>query len=249
MTRFLLLSIRDGEEVVRDEHEAFARHLGVPVAAVERHQLGVDPVSPSLLADVAARRWDGLVLGGGSFTWSDPAEAKSPVQQAAEADLAHLLDVVVPGGVPFLGVCYGVGTVGSWAGGVVDTTHGEPVGATWVELTDAGRADPLFAAMPDRFAAYGAHKEALSTPPPDAVVLATGPTCPVQAFRLGAHAYVTQFHPELDLAGLTVRVRAYAHHGYFDPADADALLTEAARTPVTAAGGVLDAFARRYARV
>lgn len=245
-TPFLLLSIREGADVVADEHAAFARYLGVPAAGLERWQLGAEPLPESLADGLRAGRWAGLILGGGSFTWSDLEEGKSAAQRRAEADLARLLDVVVPHGVPFLGVCYGVGTVGSWAGGQVDTTYGEPVGATWVELTEEGRADPLFADLPDRFAAYGAHKEALRVPPPAAVVLATSPTCPVQAFRLGEHAYVTQFHPELDLAGLEVRVRAYAHHGYFDPAEADDLLARAAATDVAAPMRVLAAFARRY---
>ena len=36
--------------------------------------------------------------------------------------------------------------------------------------------------------------------PRHAVLLASSPTCPVQAFRIGSHVYATQFHPELDAA-------------------------------------------------
>ena len=42
--------------------------------------------------------------------------------------------------------------------------------------------------------------------PPHAVVLASSATCPVQAFRVGRNLYATQFHPELDLAGLDTRI-------------------------------------------
>ena len=51
--------------------------------------------------------------------------------------------------------------------------------------------------------------------PPSAVLLASSPTCPVQMFRVGANVYATQFHPELDVDGITTRIHAYADHGYF----------------------------------
>ena len=56
-----------------------------------------------------------------------------------------------------------------------------------------------------------------------AVLLATSATCPVQMFRVGRRVYATQFHPELDLTRLTVRIRVYRTHGYFPPDEADAV--------------------------
>ena len=47
--------------------------------------------------------------------------------------------------------------------------------------------------------------------------LATSPACPVQAFRVGRHVYATQFHPELDLAGVCTRIEVYKDAGYFPP--------------------------------
>ena len=167
--------------------------------------------------------WSGIVLGGGSFTFSDPEDAKSPAQRQAEAELTGLLDQVVAADFPFLGACYGIGTLGSHQGGTIDRSYPEPVGPLSVSLTEDGLADPLFADVPRDFAAYGGHKEALSTPPDHAVHLATSAACPVQAFRVGEHVYATQFHPELDLAGVQTRIDVYSTYGYFDPSEAASL--------------------------
>ena len=45
-----------------------------------------------------------------------------------EAELGVLLGEVIDRDVPFLGLCYGIGTLGTRLGGVVDRTYGEPVG-------------------------------------------------------------------------------------------------------------------------
>ncbi len=46
---------------------------------------------------------------------------------------------------------------------------------------------------------------------------------PVQAFRVGANVYATQFHPELDLEGICTRIEVYKNAGYFDPSAAETL--------------------------
>ena len=243
MRPFLLLSIRAEPAAADDEHAAFARFLDVPQSEVERRLLGTDDVS-----DVAGRLddWSGVLLGGGSFTWSDPDEQKSAGQRRAEAALVGVLDAVVEADSPFLGACYGIGSLGSHQGGLVDRSYPEPVGPMSVELTEAGLADPLLADVPRHFAAYGGHKEALTRPPAHAVVLATSAACPVQAFRIGRHVYATQFHPELDLAGLHTRIETYATYGYFDPAEVDDLRTAGAAVSVTHPMTLLRNFSRRY---
>ena len=124
---------------------------------------------------------------------------------------------------PFLGACYGIGTLGRHQGGAVGRDHPEAVGPLHVTLTEEGLADPLLAGLPRDFAAYGGHKESLEELPPGAVRLATSAACPVQAFRVGRHVYATQFHPELDLAGVCTRIEVYKDAGYFPPDQAETL--------------------------
>jgi GMP synthase (glutamine-hydrolysing) len=240
---FLLLSIRAEERAALDEYAAFARFLGVTPDELHRVQLGTSPLPPIDLDD-----WAGIILGGGAFTASDPEEAKSEAQRQTERDLAALLDVVVARDYPFLGACYGIGTVGRHQGAVVDRSYPEPVGPVGVELTDAGMADPLFAGMPRAFSAYGGHKEAISRLPGHAVALATSAAAPVQAFRVGENVYATQFHPELDLDGILTRIAVYATYGYFDPSEQEALGAAAAAVTVTHPMTILRNFAARCRR-
>jgi GMP synthase (glutamine-hydrolysing) len=238
---FLLLSIRAEQTAADDEYAAFCRFLGVGHAGLHRVQLGQAP-----LGDVDLRAWSGILLGGGAFTMSDPPEVKSTIQRQAEADLLALLDHVVAADFPFLGACYGVGTLGIHQGGLVDRSHPEPVGPLTITVTEEGARDPLFAGVPGDFAAYGGHKEGLARLPEHATLLATSAACPVQAFRVGEHVYATQFHPELDLAGVHTRIDVYSTFGYFDPSEAAHLRAASSAVEVTHPMTLLQNFASRY---
>ncbi len=243
MKPFVLLATRPEDEAADDEYEAMLRFGGLTPAQLRRIRLEAGPMPPLDLDEVS-----GVIVGGSPFTTSDPPEKKTAVQVRVETELAALVRAAVDRDVPFLGACYGVGTLGVVAGGVVDGTYAEPVGAVPVSLTEAGRADPVFGALPDTFDAFVGHKEALRVPPPGAVVLATSPACPVQAFRLGENLYATQFHPELDVPGIVTRIEVYRHAGYFAPDEVEALSAEVSRAEVTSPPLVLRAFVERYAR-
>jgi len=242
MKPFLLLSIRAEKPAADDEYAAFSRFLDVDSQGLHRRQLGVESISALSLDD-----WSGIILGGGSFTYSDPETSKSPAQRRAERELIGLIDQVVAADFPFLGACYGIGTLGAHQGGVVDRRHPEPVGPLSVTVTDEGLADPLFAGMPRDFTAYGGHKEGLSQLPEGAVLLATSAACPVQAFRVGENVYATQFHPELDRTGIHTRIDVYSTFGYFDPSEAADLHAASDRVEVTHPMTLLVNFRSRYA--
>jgi GMP synthase (glutamine-hydrolysing) len=69
----------------------------------------------------------------------------------------------------------------------------------------------------------------------------------VQAFRVGRNVYATQFHPELDVAGMVTRVRVYQHMGYFPPDQVEELVARLMTAVVTEPGRVLANFVARYA--
>ncbi len=215
------------------------------LAEHELHRLRLER-RPLGTVDVDA--WSGIFLGGGPFNSSDPPSRKSPVQRRVEADLERLLDVVAARDVPFLGACYGIGTLGTHQGAVVDSTYGEPVGAVGVELSDEGLRDPLFGVLPPRFQAFVGHKEAVTSLPDHAVHLARSDGCPVQGFRVGHHVYATQFHPELDADGLCLRIEVYKHSGYFAPHEADTLKEMARTSTVSAPPLLLARFVELYAQ-
>lgn len=186
----------------------------------------------------------GIILGGSPFNASDPAESKSPIQRRVEAELRSMLDLVVAQDYPFLGACFGVGALGQHQGGVIDSQYGEPAGVVRVRLTAEGAADPLLAGVDADFDAFVGHKEAVRQLPASATLLVSGEQCPVQMFRVGAHVYATQFHPELDQEGLLFRLRLYADHGYYDLTEQQALFTAIEAAEVTQPQRILANFVR-----
>lgn len=241
MKPFLLLATRAEAEAADNEYAAMLAYSGLDEGELVRHRLERDPLGTVDLDD-----WSGIILGGGPYNASDPPHAKSAAQLRVEAELQGLLDLVVPRDFPFLGACYGVGVLGVRDGGLVDRTYGEPIGCVEVSLTDAGRADPILGALPDSFAVFLGHKEAVSRLPRGAVVLASSEHCPVQAMRVGRNVYATQFHPELDSQGLCIRVDVYQDYGYFDPPEAAGLKAMARSSTVTQPERILQGFVESY---
>lgn len=240
---FLLLSIRGEEAAASNEYDSFLRFTGLAEADLPLVNLAHEELPQIVLDD-----WSGILLGGGPWNASDPEESKSAEQSRAERALSLLLDDVVRQDFPFLGACYGIGTVGVHQGGLVDRSWPEPVGPLSVALTPEGEADPVFAGVPTEFAAYGGHKESLVRLPVGAVRLATSRACPVQAFRVGSNVYATQFHPELDLQGICTRIEVYKDAGYFDPLLAETVKAQAREVEVAHPMGMLKNFVELHAR-
>ncbi|WP_275006857.1 glutamine amidotransferase [Promicromonospora iranensis] len=243
MKPFLLLATR-GEDIAADgEYAAFLQYGGLEPEQLHRVRLERDPLPPVDLDD-----YSGVLVGGGPFNSSDPAEQKGPVQRRVEAQLAALLDELVARDFPFLGACYGVGTLGAHQGAVIDATYGEPVGPVVVELTPDAASDPLLAGMPQSFSAYVGHKEAVRKLPDHAVLLASSAGCPVQMFRIKQNLYATQFHPELDVTGMEQRIAVYRDYGYFPSEEAELVRERAVAVTIAEPMRILRAFVERYAR-
>ncbi len=245
MKPFLLLTTRPEDDVARAEAASFQRFSGLGHddlrwVRIERED------APAIRAEEIS----GIYLGGSPFTVSDPAETKSPQQIRAERALAAVLDEVMEQDIPFLGACYGIGTLGSHVGATIDRTHGEPLGAVPITLTEAGREDPVVieAGLPEVFTGLVGHKEAVTALPSHATVLATGEHCPVQMFRVGTRQYATQFHPEMDVPAVMERARAYRDHGYFDPDEMEDIFALLGRRTADHPPHLLRAFATVHGR-
>jgi GMP synthase (glutamine-hydrolysing) len=242
MLPFLLLASRAEDAAADDEYAAYLRYGGLEEHELQRVRLEAAP-----LPELDLSRYSGVIVGGSPFTSSDPPEHKTQVQHRVEQELSGLLDQLVARDFPFLGACYGVGTLGRHQGAVIDRTYGEPLGGVEIELTEAGLADPVLKGMPGTFTAFTGHKEACTTLPPHAVLLAQSAACPVQMFRIRDNLYATQFHPELDAEGLVTRIDIYRHAGYFPPESAGELMANARTFTVTEPMNILRNFVARYA--
>lgn len=238
MKPFLLLQSRPEDEASDDEYVGFLRAMGLtPNIRVE--------AAP--LPDLKLEHYSGIIVGGGPFNVSKPDDEKSDIQKRVEADLLRLLDEIVEKDFPFFGACYGVGLLGAHQGVVINSEFAEKVGPVSIALSNEGRHDPLLVDMPDIFQAIVGHKEACETLPSHVVHLASTPTCPVQMFRVKRNVYVSQFHPELDMDSLRIRMKIYKHAGYFPPEDAEKILEHAATADLSHAPAVLQAFVARFA--
>ena len=243
MKPFLLLATRAEDAAADDEYQAYLRYCGLKPEELVRVRMESGPLPSLELED-----YSGVIVGGSPYTSSDPVEEKSPEQVRVEAELSSLLDRIVAEDFPFLGACYGVGTLGLHQGAVIDRRFGEPVGATEIQLTAEGQRDPLLQGVPQSFEAFVGHKEACSQLPANAVLLASSAACPVHMFRIRNNLYATQFHPELDADGLITRINIYKHAGYFPPHEADELIATARAAGVTEPMRVLRNFTKLYAR-
>ncbi|PVE19167.1 MULTISPECIES: glutamine amidotransferase [unclassified Arthrobacter] len=242
MKPFLLIATRAEDAAADGEYQAFQRFGGL-----EPHQLRRVRAESGPLPHVDLEHYSGIMVGGSPFNSSDPEHQKSEVQRRVERDIGGLLDRVVAADFPFLGACYGVGTLGRHQGAVIDRTFSEPIGAVPITLAAEGAVDPLLAGLPSSFDAFVGHKEACTTLPDGAVLLASSATCPVQMFRIRTNLYATQFHPELDVDGLIQRIDIYRDAGYFPPAEAEDYMGRARSARVEWPATILRNFVSRYA--
>ena len=243
MKPFVLLATRAEDVPADEEYALFLRYTGLSPDELVRVRLEAEPM-PRFDLDALS----GIFVGGGPFNASDPLEKKSTVQRRVEAEFASLLDEVVDRDFPFLGACYGIGTLGAHQNAVIDRTYPEPISVVPVTITEAGASDPLLEGMPTTFDAFVGHKEAISQLPASATLLASSPGCPVQMFRVGQNVYATQFHPELDVEGITTRIHAYADYGYFAADELELTLAAVRRAAVSHPSRMLRTFVTRYGR-
>ncbi|WP_026059834.1 glutamine amidotransferase [Microbacterium yannicii] len=243
MKPFVLLATRAEDVPADEEYELFLRYTGLEERDLMRVRLEAGPM-PALELDGLS----GIFVGGGPFNASDPPGEKSVVQRRVEAEFQALLDQVVQRDFPFLGACYGIGTLGAHQGATIDRRYGEPISVVPVTLTEAAASDPLLTGLPSTFDAFVGHKEGMSGLPARATLLASSPACPVQMFKVRRNIYATQFHPELDLEGITTRIHAYAGHGYFAVDELELTLAAVRRAAVSHPSRMLRTFVELYAR-
>lgn len=175
----------------------FLKEDGVDWNVVELD--GGEPI-PSLAG------YDALwVMGGPMDVWEEERYPWLVDEKAV------IREAVSERGMPFLGICLGHQLLADALGGEVAPMAQPAVGILDVELTPAGRSDPLLAGLPQGFKCLQWHDAEVVEPPPDATVLAGSSRCAVQALRVGKNAYGLQYHVELTASTVSewAQVSAY----------------------------------------
>jgi GMP synthase-like glutamine amidotransferase len=114
------------------------------------------------------------------------------------SDEKRLIGDAVRAGLPYWGVCLGVQLLAASLGARVYAGDEPEVGVLPVELTEEGRRDPVFSALPPSIPALQWHGDTFDLPD-GAVRLAGSSAYPNQAFRF-ENAYGVQFHVEVSAA-------------------------------------------------
>ena len=149
-----------------------------------------------------------IVLLGGSGAYS--AAVGGPWFPGA----LDSLRAVHGSGVPAFASCWGFQAMAAAMGGrVVHDRDRAEVGTHEVFLTPEASEDPVFGNLPKSFAAQMGHEDLVEELPPGTTRLASSHMVVNQAYRFDdAPVYCTQFHPELDSAGLLARLSAYPRY-------------------------------------
>jgi GMP synthase (glutamine-hydrolysing) len=166
---------------------------GVFAAEIESRDWDHDTWAPStqpVPADIDA--YDAVLVFGGAMN-VDEAE-RHPWLVGEKA----LLRELIAREVPILGVCLGFQLVAEAAGAAPRRASEPEIGWGSIELTDAGRDDPVLGPLDRCFDAFQWHSYEAPLPP-GATALARSPIC-LQAYRLAGRGWGVQFHAEVTLA-------------------------------------------------
>jgi GMP synthase-like glutamine amidotransferase len=139
------------------------------------------------------REFEAMVVMGGPMGACDDAD------HPWLANERRAIGEAVWSGLPFFGACLGSQLLAASLGARVYTGATPEVGVLDVELTEAGRDDPVLGGLPARFPTLQWHSDSFDLPA-GAVGLATSPAYANQAFRVGDGAYAVQFHLEVTSA-------------------------------------------------
>jgi GMP synthase (glutamine-hydrolysing) len=156
---------------------------GLPYQYLDVFRLCSDPIP-------LPKNTRGLIALGG------PQHVYEPHRAAFLVPELHLLHQAVLAGLPVFGICLGAQLLAKSMGGEARKAPQKEIGWIPLELSDAGRQDPVLSALDEGVPQFQWHEDTYAMPP-EATFLAASATCPQQAFKLNERVYGVQFHPEV----------------------------------------------------
>ena len=134
---------------------------------------------------ITERRPQGIILSGGPRSVDEPGAPWCDSRLFA-------------GGMPVLGICYGMQLMTRMLGGQVEHAPHREYGHARIQVQASGGAGALFQALPRELRVWASHGDLVAAPPAGFSVVATSANAPVAAMedsRRGLYALL--FHPEV----------------------------------------------------
>ncbi len=221
--RVLLLQIRDGEKVRREELASFAYQSGLRLDQIDVLNVFDTPrFAPSV-----AEGYDALLVGGASEASVLEPEAYPFVPHGCE-----LLRYARDAGQPVFASCFGFQlAVIAFGGTIVRDERDFEMGTIPIQLAPDAREDPILHDSPDRFLAVSVHRERSIEAPEGCITLAYTEAC-CHIFRVvGRPFWGFQFHPEVDRETLVERLTHFKDEYTEDDDHLQRVLDAAQETP------------------
>lgn len=188
--KLLLLQARNHDDPMgAHEVQCFVDRCDVPPGTIVPHDLLGGPPTMQQV-----REYDALLIGGSGDYYV--SKQNLPHWQP----FCDFLLELIASGHPTFASCFGYQSMVHALGGrIVNDPSMTEIGTFELELTGAGRDDPLLGELPPKFPAQMGHKDRATAHPGGIDNLASSARAPLQALRIpGKPIWATQFHPELD---------------------------------------------------
>lgn len=205
--KILLLQFRMHAKAADLEKDSIGRELGDSVNLTTHCVLSKTEL---LLNEV--KKFDGVILGGsGDLDFDggrDDFDTARLQSRLLLDDISPTLDYVFMNDIPTFGICFGHQLLGAFNN--VDVHHDKTqhkMKTHEVDLLPGADSYSIIKNIPKTFAAHYGHKDVLDKVPVGATLLASGgDSCKISALAYGKNIFSTQFHPELSLDDLRMRV-------------------------------------------
>ncbi|USN89183.1 MAG: gamma-glutamyl-gamma-aminobutyrate hydrolase family protein [Candidatus Nomurabacteria bacterium] len=210
-SKILSIQFRTNLQALAMERASIVRELAdVPVDFVNVWSSEIDWQQPASYMP----QYSGVILGGsGEYDFDGNRKEDDPARLASYElleKLRPLFSYLFEHDIPTLGICYGHQLLGAFAGATVRCDSSQRKTCTHALKFIVDKQEHfLFADIPEDFTAHYGHKDSLDRVPDGAVLLVTGgEQCQFSALQYQKNIYSTQFHPELTIADIILRVGA-----------------------------------------
>ncbi len=211
MSKILVIQFRKNYTAISQEQTSLRREVGdySQLDFVSAFDMAIDWQYPETIMG----GYHGVILGGSGDLDFDGGRPEDDEVRAISYEilgrLRPLFTYLFDYDLPTLGICFGHQLLGAFAGAQVhsDLVQKKICSHEVKFLVDKNDYF-LFSDLPDSFYGHYGHKDVLDRVPEGATLLMSGgEQCQVSALQYKNNIYTVQFHPELTVSDMALRVK------------------------------------------